>query len=334
MKSSAVIFAGRETVEYREVECPDPGPDDVVVRVTHSWISNGTEGSYLRGERIAGDTAFRPGDPVPFPIVPGYQKIGTIEWKGANVDDFEIGQTVFCTMSKVQGMFEPRGGHVSPAVTQVDEVWALPDSIDPVAFSGLVLTQVGYNCGVRPAVGAGDTAVVVGDGLVGQWAAQTLAWRGCRVVLAGRHRDRLARFPSGYGRETVDTTRTDLLDYLAKAHPDGVQVVVDTVGSISVIEQLSTAAVRFGHVVSAGFYGTEDWLALQTCRDKELTIDLVSGWTRSRIDMTLELVAQGHLETLSLVTHRFPARDAAAAWDVIREKRDGALGIILEWECI
>lgn len=34
------------------VRCPDPGVDDVVVRVTRLWISNDTEGSYLCGERI------------------------------------------------------------------------------------------------------------------------------------------------------------------------------------------------------------------------------------------------------------------------------------------
>ena len=76
MEAKAVVFEERNVVRYRTVECPDPGPDDAVVRVTHSWISNGTEGSFLRGERFAGDTALRPGHPDPFPIVAGYQKIG------------------------------------------------------------------------------------------------------------------------------------------------------------------------------------------------------------------------------------------------------------------
>ena len=79
MQAKAVVFPGPNQVEVREVTCPDPGPGDVVVRVPHSWISNGTEGSFLRGERIAGDTAYREGDPWPFPIVAGYQKIGVVE---------------------------------------------------------------------------------------------------------------------------------------------------------------------------------------------------------------------------------------------------------------
>ena len=331
MKANAVVFTEPERVEFKQITCPDPEPTDVVIRLSHSWISNGTEGSYLRGERIAGDTAFRPGDAVPFPIVAGYQRVGTVEWVGSDVSGLKSGQTVFSTISKVEGMFEPFGGHVSPAVTDVSQVWALPEHIDPVAFAPLVLAQVGYNCGSRPAIEPGETAVVVGDGMVGIWAAQTLAWRGARVVLAGRHPDRLKHFGTGFGRESVDTTRTDLTTYLPQHHEQGVHVLVDTVGSIQIIDQLTPTLLRFGHVVSAGFYGTHDLLALQSCRDRELTIDLVAGWTKERIDTTLELIAMGHLETLSLITHRFPAAEAATAWQYIREKRENALGVVLEW---
>jgi bacteriochlorophyllide a dehydrogenase len=334
MKANAVVFTARDIVSYEEVTCPEPGPGDVVVRLRHSWISNGTEGSFLRGERIAGDTAYRPGDPSPFPLVAGYQKVGVLEHVGREVSGLEEGQMVFSTMSYVNDMFSDMGGHVSPAVTPAAQVWSLPQHIDPIAFSGLVLTQVGYNCGARPSLSIEDTAVVIGDGMVGLWAAQTLAWRGAKVVLAGRHQDRMMRFSEGYGRERVDVTQTDLPTYVAKHHPSGVQALVDTVGSVSAIKQLLPAMVRFGHIVSAGFYGTEDLLALQSYRDAELSIDLVSGWTRPRMDTTLELVAQGHIETLPLVTHRFPVSEATDAWRHIREKRDGALGVILDWEAI
>ena len=92
MQAQAVVFTDRNVVEYRAVDCPDPGPGDVVIRVTHSWISNGTEGSYLRGERIAGDTPWRAGDPHPFPIVAGYQKVGVVEWVGDEVHDLANGE--------------------------------------------------------------------------------------------------------------------------------------------------------------------------------------------------------------------------------------------------
>ena len=82
MKLEAVVFESRGTVAFRRIEGPDPEPTDAVIRVTHSWISNGTEGSFLRGERIGGDTPWTPGAPYPFPIVAGYQKVGVVEWVG------------------------------------------------------------------------------------------------------------------------------------------------------------------------------------------------------------------------------------------------------------
>ena len=200
IEGRAVVFTAPNQVEVQSLSCPDPGPGDAVVQVTHSWISNGTEGSYLRGERIAGDTPYREGDPWPFPVVAGYQKVGVVDWVGADVENLAVGETVFAAQGAVEGMFEPRGGQVSPSVTARPQIRKLPEGLDPVAYAGLVLTQVGYNCGVRPPLEAGEAAAVIGDGMVGHWAAQTLSWRGGRVALIGRHGDRLERFRAGWGR--------------------------------------------------------------------------------------------------------------------------------------
>jgi 3-hydroxyethyl bacteriochlorophyllide a dehydrogenase len=331
MQAHAVIFMAENTVEYGPVICPEPGPRDVVVRVTHSWISNGTEGSYLRGERIAGDTARRPGDPWPFPIVAGYQKVGVVEWAGEEVTDVVVGETVFSAMGRVQGMFSSLGGHVSPSVSPRDHIWKLPPGVEPLAFAGLVLTQVGYNCGVRAPLAVGDGCVVLGDGMVGHWAAQTLAWRGAETVLVGRHPDRLARFRAGPLRHPFDARETDWIAAIRGLLPDGIQVLVDTVGSVESVEALVPLMRRHGHIVSAGFYGTADRLGLQPLRAGELAVEMVSGWSWERMNATRELIAAGHLETLPLITHCFPVEQAAKAWELIAAKGDSVLGVILEW---
>lgn len=331
MKAHAVVFTGPNAVEYQEVDCPEPTPDQVVIRLIHSWISNGTEGSYLRGERTDGDTAYRPGDDWPFPIVSGYQRIGVVEWIGEAITDLEVGETVFSVLGSINHMFTPRGGHVSPSVTGRGSVWKLPRGVEPLAFSGMVLTQVGYNCGIRPQISHGEGAVVIGDGMVGQWTAQTLAWRGARVVMVGRHNDRLKQITERPDTHVVNGLERDPMDRIKEILPDGVQVLVDTVGSIPAINQYMPLIKRFGHIVSAGFYGTEDLLALQLPRYKELSIDLVSGWTPERMDRTLSLIADGTLDTLPLITHHFPAAKAADAWRLIEEKPEPVLGVILDW---
>lgn len=331
MKVKAVYFPDRMKVEFGEVTVPEPGPDDVVTETKYSLISNGTEGSFLRGERIDGETPWRSGDVWPFPVAPGYQSTGIVRAVGANVTDLRPGQWVFCALGRVEGMYQPWGGHMALKVSPRAQVWVVPDGVSPIAVSGRVLTQVGYNSATRPPLAIGDGAVVVGDGLVGQWTAQTLHWRGARVLLAGRRRNRLALFGRGPARDVVDTTTTDLLDAVKGAFPEGPHVLVDTVGSVSALHAMLPLIRRNGHIVSTGFHGTDSMFDLQRLRFRECTLHSPSGWQSKRMDETLALIAAGHLQVEPLITHTFPAEEAAQAWKLIVEKDPSVLGVLLKW---
>jgi 2-desacetyl-2-hydroxyethyl bacteriochlorophyllide A dehydrogenase len=267
-------------------------------------------------------------------MVAGYQKVGCVLAVGGAVTRFAPGDWVFATMSKVCGMFDNQyAGHVSPAVCAQGALLPLPPGLDPVAYAGLVLTQVGFNCGTRPQVQPGDVAVVVGDGLVGQWSGQTLARRGAKVVMLGRHEDRLARFAK-YGT-TLRAGADNGVAALRKLGFGQLQVLVETSGSMTVLSDLLPMMRRNGHMVIAGFYpkATEVnlLLALQKFRNHELTFDLVSGATQPRLDSTMRWIAEGKLDTLSVITHRFPVAQAAEAWALIESKREPVLGVVLDW---
>lgn len=330
MEARAVRFVAPNVVDWGIVEVPQAGPDDVVVDVRYSWISPGTEGSFLRGERTGGDTPYMPGDPSPFPRVPGYQKTGVIRSVGDRVNSVAEGDWVFASVSRVAYGVSPFGGHVSPAVTPEDQVWKLPETVLPEDASGLVLMQVGYNCGTRAPVGVGEWAVVIGDGLVGHWSAQTLAWRGARVVMLGHHPCRLNRL-SAPGSMAVNTKQEPPLEAVRRFAGDQVKVLVDTVGDVPLVEALLPTLRHGGHIVSAGFCGTAGRIDIQKLRLGEITLHCPSGWTRQRMDDTLALLAAGWLDAASLVTHRFPAQEVAAAWRQIVSDRDETLGVILEW---
>jgi len=331
MFAQAVVFTAPGTARLQDVRCPDPGPSDVVVRVTESWISNGTEGSYFRGERSDGDTPFLEGDPLPFPVVAGYQKIGVVESVGPDAPHFEIGERVFATIGRVEGMHHWYGGQVSPSVTPGDNVWHIPPSVDPLDICPLVLMQVGFNAGMRPPVEKGTPAVVIGDGLVGHWTAQTLAWRGADVMMVGRHDDRLAKLQIFPGGHTVNARKRDWISAIRTTFGDRVVIGVDTVGSIEIMNQLGNLLSRFGHLVSAGFYGPDDRLPLQPPRYGEHTIHLVSGWTRERMDATIDAIVAGGLKAKHLLTHRFPVEKASDAWNLIESKTEPVLGVLLDW---
>jgi 3-hydroxyethyl bacteriochlorophyllide a dehydrogenase len=331
MQGRAVRFVDANQVDWGIVEVPEPGPDDVVVDVRYSWISPGTEGSFLRGERTAGDTPYVPGDPWPFPRVPGYQKTGVVRSVGERVTGVAEGDWVFSSVSRVQYGLDAMGGHVSPAVTPEDQIWKLPEGLSPEAASGLVLVQVGYNCGTRAPVSIGEWAVVIGDGLVGHWAAQTLAWRGARVIMLGHHAPRLERLVAA-GSVAVNTTDEPALEAVQRLAQGKVAVLVDTAGSVPAVEALLPTLKHNGHIVSAGFCGTEGRIDIQKLRLGEIALHCPSGWTRKRMDETLALLGSGWLDTESLITHRFPAERVAEAWQQIVLHRTETLGVILTWE--
>ncbi|QGQ94229.1 hypothetical protein EHS13_04565 [Paenibacillus psychroresistens] len=328
MIGKGVVFKERLKVAYQDVSIPEPQVDDVVISVEYSWISNGTESSYLRGERSNGETAFKNGDPIPFPQINGYQKVGKITSIGANVTGFNVGERVFAAMSKVEGMFVPYGGHISPAVTPLSQVWKIPSAADPLAYSGLVLTQVGYNCGMCPPVKAGDYAVVIGDGMVGQWAAQTLLHRGAQVFVLGRHQDRLDLLPAAI---TAINTKQTSRDEALKAVNGKVAIIVDSVGSMESVLKLFPLAKVDSHLVSAGFYEADGRIDIQLLRTKRMTLYCPSGWTQAAMDETIVGITEGWLQTIPLITHHFPVEQAVEAWDLILDPSKNKLGVVLDW---
>ena len=331
MQAHAAVALAPFKVAFQPVDVPDPGPEEVVVQITHSWISNGTEGSFVRGERIAGDTPRKESDPLPFPHVPGYQKVGIVASIGAAVTGIQAGDVVFATVSKVDGMFYSHGGHVSPAITHRSQIWKLPPGLDPVSASGLVLTQVGYNVGMRPVISPGDKAVVIGDGMVGHWAAQTFQHRGAKVLMLGKHEERLALLARNEGDAVVNTAQQDAVAAVRAWASEGVQAVADTVGTVSLLEALIPTMRRDSHISSAGFYGPNGRIDIQELRNREVTLHAPSGWTTLRMDATLDLLAQGVLTTSHLITHRFPVAQAGEAFDLILSRREPVLGVVLDW---
>jgi len=331
MTTPAVVFEAANQVVVRDVELPEPRPDEAIVRTHWSWISNGTEGSFLRGERSDGETPSSAERPAPFPIVAGYQRVGEVEWAGPE-SGVEVGQRVMATVTRLAGLATGAGGQVLRGPVQAQQMFVLPEDGPPAeAYAGMVLTQVGYNCGSRPQVEPGEPAAIIGDGMVGQWAAQTLQQRGCRVALLGRHDTRLAKFPATADDLMLNCRETDGPAAVRDWSGGALAVIIDTVGSNPDVEALFWSLRRFGSVASAGYLGEAGLIDIQMLRKREAALYAPSGWTRERMETTLAWIRDGRLDTLGLVTDRLPASQAPEAWNRIANRREETLGVLLDW---
>jgi len=85
------------------------------------------------------------------------------------------------------------------------------------------------------------------------------------------------------------------------------------------------------HLVSAGFLGTDGLIDIQELRAQEITLHCPSGWTKERMDATLKGIEEGWLTTENLITHQYPADEAETAWEIILDKSQPCLGVVLNW---
>jgi predicted dehydrogenase/threonine dehydrogenase-like Zn-dependent dehydrogenase len=225
---------------------------------------------------------------------------------------------------------------------------------DEAAFA--VVGAVGLQ-GVRLAAPSlGESFVVTGLGLIGLITVQLLRANGCRVLGIDPDplRTALAR---GFGATTIDLGGGE--DPVAVAAGfsggrgvDGVLITAAT-QSDEPVSQSARMCRKRGRIVLVGVAGLR--LNRAEFYEKELTFQVSCSygpgrydpeyeqggrdypfgfvrWTAQRnFEAVLELIAERRLDVLPLITHRFPLAEASRAYDLLTEKREPALGVLLEY---
>jgi 3-hydroxyethyl bacteriochlorophyllide a dehydrogenase len=308
------------------------GPSDVLVRVEYSSVSVGTERWCLTaGLEIPGQP------PLAFPHVAGYQAAGMVLGTGRDVSKIKPGDRVFSRNCREPSNYKGSwwGGHVGFHVTDAQSVIPLPGGVSTFEASSLLLAQVGYNGASKPRVQRGDVALVIGEGLVGQYAGQVLRHRGAYVIIAGLNRKRLSIAAQYSADEVFDNSDGTLGEYIRENHPQGVPIVLDTASTNRTVRLGTELLSRNGQLVMNGFYPpSESRIDWHWLRRKEITIYCPDSRTRERLEATLDLVAAGHMHVKELVTHTRPVSEAPDMYRMLLEQSADYLGIVFDWQSI
>jgi 3-hydroxyethyl bacteriochlorophyllide a dehydrogenase len=325
MKTRALLFVEKERVEIGEAFLPELGPLDVMVRSVCSGLSSGTEGWLLAD-------AFSWGGNLAYPVVPGYQRAGFVEAIGTEVKNVRVGQRVAATTSRLEG--SPRaswGGHVHFGVTECGEVFPLDDRVTFANAAQLIVAQVGLNAAERGQAGPGRTALVLGDGCIGQAAAQAVRALGSRVILAGHRAERL-NLGLQSGASEILSTRDMRWKERLRCAEDPVALVIDTVQNEDFLAGYVSFLPPRCDLVLSGFSPAGMTCDLGELQKREIGVLTVSGWTQARCRQVLEMMADGRMDMEGLLTHRLPASEGPEAFRLIRDKTSGFLGCNLMWE--
>jgi len=321
IKSKAVVFVEPRRVEIWELNMPDPGPEDIVVRMIYSGISVGTEGWILRGERPE-DTRF--------PCVPGYQQTGEVVEVGREVKGIAVGDVVNLWSSRLpEGVNYGWGAHVEHSVQNYKGAVKVPEGV-PLPVAALAkLFCVGYRGVRQTGIGTDDLVAVIGLGLIGQGYAQIARLSGARVVGADivPLRRELAALHSC--DKVVDSAGKALADAVFAEKPDGADVAVEAAGKTELMDDAVKVVRPFGKLVWQGWYPGKVSFAFHPAHIKRVT--MVFPCALEGEPEVLRLLAEKKLVLEPLITHVFDAADAPKAWDMLLNRPHETLGVVLRW---
>jgi 2-desacetyl-2-hydroxyethyl bacteriochlorophyllide A dehydrogenase len=326
VRTSAVIFKGKDDVKLGEIEISASGPDEVQVKTTASLISTGTERWIL-------SDVFAPSG-TPYPCVPGYQRTGIITKLGSNVQGFAIGERVIVTSGQWNGSVSSYwGSHLATANSHKREIYKLPDGVKDADAAGVVVAQVGYNAASRVQLSGDDWVIIYGDGLIGQCASQAVRARGAKTILVGHRKERLelaAQYSADY---TINSHAGNVLEQvLVITSGRKATAVLDTV-QIERVQQEYIPLLQsgVGQIVYCGFTAGKVWADMALLSLHELTCHYVSDWNHQRIEATIQLMAEGRISLEPIVTHRGTPAEAPQLYQMLLDNKEPFLGILIDW---
>ena len=184
---------------------------------------------------------------------------------------------------------------------------------------------------VRPQ--PGETVLVVGAGVIGQFAAQLCRLAGARVIVADLEESRLAVARQCGVAETVNASAEPLGEAAAKrTDGKGPDVAIDVTGEPDVLLQVIALTRVGGRVHAQGMYLEEVRLYFpETLFGRDLTLSATCGEDPSDAAAVMGMMAEGKLVYEPLLSDVMPVAEATGAYERVHDRPDEVLTVALEW---
>lgn len=329
MKGKRVLWPERGKVILDEEEIQPPGPGEALIRTLVSLISPGTERAFLLSLPNTSDH---------FPTTCGYNNVGEVIEVGPGVSGVRPGERV------------ATGAHHAQFVrVRAEDAIPVPAGLSPreAAFFNMIAIAMQ---GVRKArIELGDSALVIGQGLIGNLALQLARLSGGFPMIgmdtdAGRL-ELSRRCGADFVLDSTDQGADEKLKNWTSGR--GPSVVIEATGHPAPINTAFQLAARLGRVVLlASTRGeTEHVNFYRDVHRKGLTILGAHNSIRPARDsgpafwtwhedarLSLALVASGRLQIGPLITHELDAMEAPRAYNLLVQWHPGLMGALLLWK--
>lgn len=311
---AAVVPAAKASWKVQEVPTPDPGPNQVLIRIRASGLC------YTDVHQTNGNM------PGPFPRVLGHEPVGEIVAVGAGVTSRKVGDRVgvpwiqssdgrcewclrgkplFCPESIGTAIQMP-GGHAEYMVAYANAAMLIPDAVSfeqaaPIFCAGYTVWSGLRRADPKPH----ERIAVVGIGGLGHLAVQYAKAAGFHTI-AVSHSPEKKPFLIGLGADEV------VADGKALAAAGGVDVVLATSNSNAAMADAIQGLRPDGRFVLMGFEAAPLPISPPELISKRLSILGSQQNGPEYLYEALDFVAQGKVK---VVTETFPLAEVQRAYD-------------------
>ena len=312
---------GFGNIQLEEVPMPEINPRQIRVETDTTLISRGSElfRRYIRE------------DAVP-PSIMGYSLTGIVDAVGAEVAGYQVGERVMVVAPHAQYVVAEPNATDGRIVSLFDDVSFEAGTFLPLATSAVAWSD---SSGVK----AGDTVVVLGQGLVGSLMMQVLRGYNPERIITVDALPLRCELSTQLGADvSINADEIDPVEEVRRlTDGKGADLVIDCVGGyagIKSFEQAQDMTRQFGTIQLIALYQQAP-LPLHSSKmmSKRLVAGILTDEPRSQIAArALEKIQNGEIRASDMTTHRFHYTEAKAAFDLLWNTPGDALGVLIKWQ--
>src|SRR6185436_16430391 len=257
MKATIIDAPGKMRVG--DWKAPEPGPDEVLVRVRAAGICAGDMYIY-QGKNPYAD----------YPRIAGHEISGIVEQVGRGVSGIAPGSLVVvepfigcgkcyacrvgkpncCANLRILGVNLP-GGYAEFLTAPARNIHLVPKGLSPFWASFAEPLAIGVQACRRGQVQAGEYVLILGSGPIGLALIEVVKARGARPVATDVSEGRL-EFARILGAETLKADEDLLKNVLEQTNGEGAPVVIEATGNPKAMEQTVELVASGGRIVIVG----------------------------------------------------------------------------------
>jgi L-iditol 2-dehydrogenase len=343
-RMKALVLSEYRRLGVEEVAAPACGPGDVLIQVAACGICgsdvHGYDGS--SGRRIP-------------PIVMGHEAAGTVVGVGAEVTAVAVGDRVtfdstiycarceFCLRGEVNlcedrqvvgvscGEYRRAGAFAEYIAVPEYVVYRLPDGLSFADAAMLEAVAVALHAVKLAEVHGGETALVIGAGMIGLLVMQAARVAGCEQVwVADVDATRLKMAAELGADETLNGAEQDVRGEVARLTGGrGVDVVFEAVGRQETVADAIECVRKGGTVTLVGNIAAQVAIPLQRVVTRQIRLQ-GSCASAGEYPEAMDLVASGRIKVAPMISAVAPLRDGPEWFERLYAREPGLMKVVLD----